>query len=278
MTKIQISIITVCKNSESTIRDTLNSVSKVLNGNHNVEYIIQDSLSIDSTLEIVKEYSKKINNLRIFSERDTGLYEGMNNAISRCTGKYVLFLNSDDILLNQFNSFLDFTIKNKNIDFYTAPVVFFRRPNYKIKRVFLSYPERCNPIKNLILSYVPAHPGFICDLDLLMKTPFDTNYKGAADYNQLLQITLKSKNKRKNFNKPIIAMAMGGQSNTFRGFKIAMAEMKKINKKFNFKEKLYLRYIRNVLQHIFPLFLNKKLDLVKITKELEDNSKIVSRK
>ncbi len=274
MSEIQISIITVCKNSQFTIRDTLKSVSKVLKRNPCVEYIIQDSLSNDSTLDIIKEYSQEITNLRIFSERDGGLYEGMNKAISRCTGKYVLFLNSDDILLNQFNSFFEFILKNKNIDFFTAPVVFFRRPNYKIKRVFLSHPEKCNPLKKLFLSYVPAHPGFICNLDLLIKKPFDINYKGAADYNQILQIILNMRNKRKNFNKPIIAMAMGGQSNTFRGFKIAMSDMKKINKKFNFKEKLYLRYFRNILQHLFPIFLNHKLELKKITKELELNEKI----
>lgn len=274
MFEIKISIITVCKNSESTIRDTLNSIYRVLANNKYTEYIIQDSLSNDSTLDIIKEFSGKISNLKVFSEKDEGLYDGMNKALLKCNGKYVLFLNSDDILLNQFNQFLEFILLNKNIDFFSAPVVFFKRPKYNIRRVFLSYPKKFNPIKGLIYSFIPAHPGFICKSEILKINQFDLGYKIAADYYQISKIVSNFKYKRKIFDKPIIAMAMGGKSNNLKGLKISILEVIKINKKLNFKEKIYIRYFRNVLQHILPLFLWNKINLKKISSELEINEKI----
>ncbi len=274
MSDIRISIITVCKNSETTIRQTLNSVYSVLNNNKYIEYIIQDSLSNDSTLDIIKEFSGKIPNLHVFSEKDEGLYDGMNKALLKCKGMYVLFLNSDDILLKQFNQFLEFILMNDNVDFYTAPVVFFKRPKYKIKRVFLSFPKKLNLIKRIIYSFIPAHPGFICKSELLKKNKFNLTYKISADYYQMCKIVSNIKYKRKIFNQPIIAMAMGGKSNTLKGLKIGMFEVKNINNKFKYREKLFIRYFRNVLQHILPIFLFYKLNLRKISQELETNANI----
>ena len=54
MENILVSIITVCYNSESTIEKTIKSV---LNQTYsNIEYIIVDGKSTDSTMEIVKKY------------------------------------------------------------------------------------------------------------------------------------------------------------------------------------------------------------------------------
>jgi glycosyltransferase involved in cell wall biosynthesis len=92
-----ISIITVCRNSEATIRDTLASVATQTYAN--IEYIIIDGGSTDQTLQIVKEYSKTVT--QSLSENDHGIYDAMNKGIKRATGEYILFLNSDDILLNE---------------------------------------------------------------------------------------------------------------------------------------------------------------------------------
>tara|TARA_A100001388_G_C28747252_1_gene490182 strand:+ start:205 stop:1035 length:831 start_codon:yes stop_codon:yes gene_type:complete len=275
MSEIILSIVTVCKNSELTIRETLNSVLRLLNLNQSVEYIIQDSLSKDSTLSIIKEFSeKKIANFNVFSEADKGLYDGMNKALTKCKGKYVLFLNSDDILLSQFNYYLEEFFKNQNADFFIAPVIFFKRPNYKIKRIFLPNTNLANPFNNLVYSYIPAHPGFICGLEYLKKNKFNLKYKIAADYEQILKIMSNNKYKKKYFSKPCVAMAMGGRSNTLKGFKIAMREMIIINHEFDFNEKLFIRYFRNFLQYFLPFFLGKRFKLRQIERELKFYKKI----
>lgn len=92
------SIITVCFNSESTIKNTLKSI---LNQSFsNFEYIIIDGVSKDNTLKIVNEYipffKKKNISVTLISENDTGIYNAMNKGIQLARGKYIGLLNSDD--------------------------------------------------------------------------------------------------------------------------------------------------------------------------------------
>ena len=78
-----ISIITVCFNSEKTIRDTIESVLNQTYGE--VEYIVVDGLSTDSTVRIAREYERKFAYKgyrdQIISEKDNGIYDAMNKGI-----------------------------------------------------------------------------------------------------------------------------------------------------------------------------------------------------
>jgi glycosyltransferase involved in cell wall biosynthesis len=65
-----------------------------------VEFIIVDGASTDGTLDIVKKYESRI--AKWMSEKDNGIYDGMNKALSLATGDYVLFLNCGDHLYDAF--------------------------------------------------------------------------------------------------------------------------------------------------------------------------------
>ena len=91
------SIITVCYNSEKTIRRTIESV---LNQTcQDYEYIIVDGKSTDKTLDIVKEYEARFaDKLKYISEPDTGIYNAMNKGIALSDGSIIGIVNSDDWL------------------------------------------------------------------------------------------------------------------------------------------------------------------------------------
>jgi len=90
---MKVSIITVCFNAEKTIRDTIESV---LSQVHNdIEYIVVDGQSTDTTLDIIKEYEGQIS--KYVSEPDEGLYDAMNKGVNMATGEVVGILNADDI-------------------------------------------------------------------------------------------------------------------------------------------------------------------------------------
>lgn len=96
--KLLVSIITVCRNSESTIKDTIESV---LNQTYsNLEYIIVDGKSTDKTLDIVKEYEEIFQEkgivYRYISEKDAGIYDAMNKGIAMAKGELIGIINSDD--------------------------------------------------------------------------------------------------------------------------------------------------------------------------------------
>lgn len=89
-----ISIITITYNSEKTIRDTFESVKK--QNYPNLEYIIIDGGSKDSTLQIAKEYQSVIT--KIISEPDEGISDAMNKGISVANGELIGIIHSDDML------------------------------------------------------------------------------------------------------------------------------------------------------------------------------------
>lgn len=64
----------------------------------NLEHVIQDGGSTDGTQAFIEEVVAGDPAIRFESEPDSGLYDGMNRAVERATGDYVLFLNSDDSL------------------------------------------------------------------------------------------------------------------------------------------------------------------------------------
>jgi glycosyltransferase involved in cell wall biosynthesis len=91
---MKISIITPTLNSE---KDIESCILNVANQNYkNVEHIIVDGLSTDSTLNIVKKYAKKYPHIKWISEKDSGVYEAMNKGIKIAEGEWIYFLGSDD--------------------------------------------------------------------------------------------------------------------------------------------------------------------------------------
>ena len=96
--KIKVSIITVCFNSELTIEDTILSIKK--QDYNNIEYIVIDGKSTDSTVEIIKKYNDYID--YFISENDNGIYDAMNKGISKATGQIIGILNSDDFYPNKY--------------------------------------------------------------------------------------------------------------------------------------------------------------------------------
>ncbi len=63
----------------------------------NLEIIIVDDCSTDSTEEMVKEYQQKDNRIKYFKhEKNLGNAYARNTALDKCTGYYVAFMDDDD--------------------------------------------------------------------------------------------------------------------------------------------------------------------------------------
>jgi glycosyltransferase involved in cell wall biosynthesis len=88
------SIITVVYNGENLLAGTMESV--LCQTCQEVEYIVVDGASKDSTVKIIQEYAAKMPTLRWISEPDQGLYDAMNKGLRMATGDFVQFLNAGD--------------------------------------------------------------------------------------------------------------------------------------------------------------------------------------
>lgn len=96
---MKLSIIIPIYNVEKYIQDCLNSI---YDGNlEDFEVLCIDDKGNDNSIDIVKEYIKEhgINNLTIIEhEKNKGLSEARNTGINLAVGKYVCFLDSDDMV------------------------------------------------------------------------------------------------------------------------------------------------------------------------------------
>lgn len=85
------SIIVVAFNAVKVIRPTVDSVLQQTFGDY--EIVVKDACSTDGTLEQLPEDPR----IRVYSTKDGGIYEGMNEAVTYAKGEYVLFLNCGDL-------------------------------------------------------------------------------------------------------------------------------------------------------------------------------------
>ena len=92
---MKITLITLTLNSSETVDDTLNSV---FNQDYsNIEHLIVDGKSSDSTLQILDEYSEKTKHkVVVLSKTPNGIYSALNYAIEKATGDVIGVIHSDD--------------------------------------------------------------------------------------------------------------------------------------------------------------------------------------
>lgn len=87
-----VSIITVVRNGEAHLEQTINSV--LSQKYPNIEYIVIDGCSTDKTLDIIRKYDDRIDYW--LSEADDGIADAMNKGVRLAHGEIIAHLHSDD--------------------------------------------------------------------------------------------------------------------------------------------------------------------------------------
>lgn len=87
-----LSVITVCRNAESVIAASIESL--LASDYPAIEFIVVDGASTDATLQVVQRYRERISVL--ISEPDCGISDALNKGIAASTGAYHYILHADD--------------------------------------------------------------------------------------------------------------------------------------------------------------------------------------
>lgn len=111
MKNIFISIIIPAYNAASFLPRTIRSI--VSQDFLDYELIIVNDGSVDDTLNICKEWERKHEQIIVIDKRNEGVSIARNTALDKATGKYILFVDSDDILFtNALPSIYESLVKN----------------------------------------------------------------------------------------------------------------------------------------------------------------------
>ena len=256
---MKISIITVCFNSESTIQDTIRSVSE--QSYKNIEYIIIDGKSTDNTLSKIDSYRDKIKH--IVSEPDNGIYDAMNKGMRLASGDIIGILNADDyyayngVLADVVKTFEDSPVDTCYGDLFYVNA----SDTQKIVRYWKSgdfYPN------NFYHGWMPPHPTFFVRRSIYEKYGlFNLNLGSAADYEIMLRFLLKYNVNAKYIPKTLVHMRAGGVSNASLGSRLKANRMDrkawKVNGLKPYPWTLMMKPLRKLKQwkmkHVFSILL-----------------------
>tara|TARA_S200000501_G_scaffold371375_1_gene414330 strand:+ start:3497 stop:4267 length:771 start_codon:yes stop_codon:yes gene_type:complete len=130
-----VSIITPTYNSNKFLRETLDCI--IAQTYKNWELIITDDGSTDNTILILEEYSKKDNRIKFYtSKSNLGSGLARNNSIKLAKGRFIAFIDSDDIWLpNKLFNHIKFMQEN-NLTFSHASYGYIDETGEKIKKTF----------------------------------------------------------------------------------------------------------------------------------------------
>src|SRR3989344_6360787 len=102
MEETDLSIIIISYNTKQITQDCLDSILKSLKNSHlNYEIIVIDNGSTDDSVKLLKELSIKKQELRILqNKKNVGFGKANNQGVKIAKSDYILFLNSDTLVLD----------------------------------------------------------------------------------------------------------------------------------------------------------------------------------
>lgn len=243
---LRVSIITVVRNRVDSIQSTIQSV--LSQDYTNIEYLVIDGDSSDGTIDVIKEFSNKID--FFLSENDNSIYEALNKGIKHAKGDIIGILHADDIfssnnvisnLVDSFNSDASTSLIYGDADYVNSNNKIVRHYSSKFFRPFMFY-----------FGFQPAHTA-----SFFKKSCFETvgNYredlKIAADFELLLRVMSINKLKYKYLPLTMVNMRIGGISSS------GISSVIRLNQEIIFSlksNKLFASFILVYSKYIFKIW------------------------
>ena len=129
-----VSIIVGIYNGEKYLSECLDSI--IGQDYQNLEILLIDDGSKDSSNEIASRYAKKDNRITLIYQENMGVSYSRNRALDIAKGEYICIIDQDDILSFSYVSYLYNLIKKNKAQIALTPTAdkFFEKPNFVMKK------------------------------------------------------------------------------------------------------------------------------------------------
>lgn len=180
-----VSIVTASYNSEKTIAETIRSVIRQNYGNW--EMIIVDDGSTDRSVGLIENIIKSEGRVRLIKNSENmGTARSRNRGLEEAGGKYITFIDSDDIWLEHF---LSSTISLMEKEHYPFVFSSYQRISEDGKKSYGNFivPDKVDYSMLLRTNYIPCLTA-VYNSEVLGKRYFNTSIPTFEDYLYWLNI------------------------------------------------------------------------------------------
>lgn len=204
----KVSLILTTYNCKENLIKTLRSIEE--QDYPRIEVCISDSCSTDGTLEVIKEYVKTSKHEVVYkSEKDSGIYDGINRSIEMSSGDYLEIMNDEYTCKDAISQLVNAIEKNSGCVGSHADLV------YKEGAEARRYWKMGNG--SIYSGWMPAHPTLMLKREIYDKYGlYNTDYICSADYEFMVRF-LKDGNRIAYVPKTLISMFYGGTSTESAG-------------------------------------------------------------
>lgn len=195
--KYEISIIVPVYNASFYLEDAINSLINQTIFDK-IEVIFVNDGSSDNSGDICGYYANKYNNFKVIHQKNMGVSAARNTGLSHVEGKYVTFMDSDDIIENDLYEKELKAITSGNYDIL---IIDFLKEHQDgtIKKYRTNFKKEWNDSQNAIIDYFKGIiGGQVVDklflYDKVKDIKFSTKYKIGEDMLFTYKAILKSNN------------------------------------------------------------------------------------
>lgn len=240
----------------------------------NIEVCISDSCSTDGTLDVIKEYAASSKHRVIHkSEKDSGIYDGINRSIQMSTGDYLEIMNDEytckdaisklvkaieeaDILPDDVSGRISSALPEDRLCKKLCGVVGAHADLvYKDGSTVRRYWKMGNG--SIYSGWMPGHPSLMLKREVYEKYGlYNTDYVCSADYEFMVRF-LKDGNKLAYVPEILISMFYGGTStSTAASYTTSIKEAMQALKANGIKGRVWITALRTL--RVMGQFIRRK--------------------
>lgn len=258
---ITFSIIVVCLNPGDKLNETLDSILRQTCGHY--EIVVKDGGSTDGSLEGMRRDGA----IRLYEEKDTGIYDAMNQAVAHAEGDYLLFLNCGDVFYDE--RVLERAAKliaeqedqdgpdgdgraedDAQADRGGRPCIFYG-DTFSLKNgALIASAPRITGFT--CYRNIPCHQSCFYAAALCREKPYDVQYRIRADYDHFLWCYYRAKARTVHLDLTVASYEGGGYSESRENQRRDREEHRQITRAYMKKGEL-LRYRTLMALTLAPL-------------------------
>lgn len=230
---MRFSIVVVCLNPGEKLNRTLDSILSQTYADY--EILVKDGGSRDGSVEAMRGDPR----IRLFRERDRGIYEAMNQAVAHAQGDFVLFLNcgdsfADEKVLERTSSCIE---REAAQGTDLSRLVLYGDTVGEKNGVVIASPPRINGFA--CYRNIPCHQACFYSRKLCLDKPYDPVFRIRADYDHFLWCYYKAGAKFVHMDFAAASYEGGGYSESKENRKRDRQEHRQITSTYMSKGELF---------------------------------------